>query len=202
MKAIKVMAIVTVIGFFLSGILIGCASVDQHVSLTYEKIVNVKGGSGKVLIAKPVEKFNAGKKTSGVLILGVVKGTDRDIVTSDRVGDWVTFAFFQELRAAGYEVETVSELPKDVSKGIVLTISELSIVQNVRVATAETVSNMKLTVEAWKGGKVIKTFSYSGFDEGKALGTSADPITKSLRITLQSIVQQAIPDLIKVLEGS
>lgn len=202
MKAIKVMVIVMVMGFFLSGILIGCASVDQKVSLTYEKIVNAKGGSGKVLIAKPVEKFKAGKKTSGALILGVVKGTDRDIVTSDRVGDWVTLAFFQELRAAGYEVETVFELPKDVSKGIVLTISELSTVQDMRVATAVTVSNMKLTVEAWKDGKVIKTFSYSGFDEREALDTSADPITKSLRVTLQSIAQQAILDLIKVLEGS
>ena len=61
---------------------------------------------------------------------------------------------------------------------------------------------MKLTVEAWKDGKVIKTFSYSGFDEREALDTSADPIAKSLRVTLQSIAQQAIPDLIKVLEGS
>lgn len=70
---------------------------DQRVDLSYEKIVNAKGGSGDIYLVKPMETHNAARKPSGVLMIGMVKDTDRDVVTGDSISDWVMLALFQEL---------------------------------------------------------------------------------------------------------
>lgn len=110
--------ILTIAIFLVAVMATACSHFDQRAGLTYEKTVNATGGSGELFIAKPIEKHNAVKKPSGMLILGAVKGTDRAVVTKDSIGDWVMLALMKELYIAGYNVKAVSELPENVSKGL------------------------------------------------------------------------------------
>lgn len=190
----------------LAGILTisGCAFVDQKVDLSYETVVNAKGGSGDVFIAKPKEIHNLNKKPSGEWIIGTVKNTygmkTADVVTSNDIGDWITGALLKELNLAGYNVIPVKELPDDVPKGIDITILRVFVDQDVGFWTVGAISDLQFTIELWKNGVKVKIFNVSAKgDERDVLGTAQ---TKgiSLKKALQSAMRQAVPEIITTFE--
>jgi hypothetical protein len=180
----------------------GCASVDQRVNLAYEKIGNFEGGSGDLLIAKPVEKYNAFKIPSGVLVIGKIKDTGREIITSDSISDWLMLAFVQELYTAGYNVKTVSELPPDVVKGITITVSEIKADQVFGTLTVKTDIGIKLSVGVWKNGRLVKTLPIEADKEEEGVSRSAKTVSTMLRQDLRNLMQNLVPSIIKTLEKS
>ncbi|HAK88989.1 MAG: hypothetical protein A2077_05905 [Nitrospirae bacterium GWC2_46_6] len=185
---------------FILSILSGCGTMDQRADLTYEKIVNAKGGSGDIYMAKPLETHNAARKPSGVLMLGMVKETDRDVVTGDSISDWVMLAMLQELYTAGYNVKTVKGLPDNVSKGIAVSVAAISADQDSDFVAIKTVSNMKISIQLWKDGKNVKSLTFDAGNEEKGVDRSAEPISKSLQKTLQNIMKQLVPEIVRVLQ--
>lgn len=190
----------------LAGILtiLGCAFVDQRVELSYETVVNAKGGSGDVFIAKPKETHNLNKKSSGEWIIGTVKNTygmkTADVVTGNDIGDWIAGALLKELSLAGYNVIPVTELPEDVPKGIDITILRVFVDQDVGFWTVGAISDLQFTVELWKNGVKVKILNVSAKgDERDVMGTAQ---TKgiSLKKALQSAMSQAVPEIIKTFE--
>jgi hypothetical protein len=197
MKHVLTIALILTVSY-----MTGCASVDQRVNLAYEKVVDSKGGSGELLIAKPVEQHNAFKKPSGELVIGKIKDTDREIITTDSISEWLMLAFVQELYTAGYNVKTVSELPADVIKGIKITISEIKAAQVFGTLIVKTESGIKLSVEVWKNGKYVRTLNIEGDHEEKGVNRSAEPVSTLLQKNLQNLMQKLVPDIIKTMEES
>ncbi|HAK89026.1 MAG TPA: hypothetical protein DHV16_04405 [Nitrospiraceae bacterium] len=182
---------------------IGCAFVDQKVDLSYEKVVNTRGGSGDVFIAKPKDHHNIMKKADGWLI-GTVKNTygmkTADVVTENDIGDWVVRALTQELSFAGYNVMPVTMLPDNVSKGIDLTVLKVFVDQDPGFWTVGAISDVQFAVEMWKNGMKVKSFNVSAKGDDRSMMGSAETKAISLRKAMQAAMQQAVPEIIKTLE--
>lgn len=179
----------------------GCASVDQRVNLAYGRIGNFRGGSGELLIAKPIEKDNAFMNLSGALVIGRIKGTGREVVTTDSVSDWLMLAFVQELYTAGYNVKTVSELPADVAKGITITVTELKADQVFGTVTVRTHIGIKLSVGVWKNGRLVKTLPIKADRDEEGVSRSATAVSTLLQQDLQDLMSNLVPNIIETLEG-
>lgn len=178
----------------------GCSSMDQRVELGYEKVVSAQGGSGDLYIAKAAEKHAAVRKPSGTLMIGMVKGTDRDVVTSDNVSEWLTLALVQELYAAGFNVRTVDDLPLNASRGLKTDILSLTANQSVDFLTVTTTTGLQVSVEIWQEGKKSQALTINAGNEEKGADRSSAPISQSLRKSLQNLMRQLVPDIVKALQ--
>lgn len=185
-------------------VLANCAFVDQKVDLSYEKVVNARGGSGEVFIAKPKNSHNLNRKPSGDWIIGTVKNTygmkTADVITSNDIGDWIVSALMQELTFAGYSVKPVTELPNDVSKGIDLTVLKVFVDQDPGFWTVGAISDLQFVVEAWKNGVKVKSFNVAAKGDERSMAGSAETKGVSLRKALQAAMQQAVPEIIRTME--
>lgn len=184
--------------------LTNCAFVDQKVDLSYEKVVNARGGSGEVFIAKPKNSHNLNRKPSGDWIIGTVKNTygmkTADVITNNDIGDWIVGALMQELTFAGYSVKPVTELPNDVSKGIDLTVLKVFVDQDPGFWTVGAISDVQFMVEIWKNGVKIKSFNVAAKGDERSMAGTAETKGVSLRKAMQAAMQQAVPEIIKTLE--
>lgn len=180
----------------------GCASSDQRIDLAYEKAVSATGGSGVLFIARPLEQHQGFQKPSGEQVIGRIQNTDREIITTDSISEWIMLAFVQELYTAGYDIKTVSELPPDVAKGMTITLSEIRANQVFGTLVIRTESSMKLSVGIWKNGKFVKTLNIEGTLEDKGADRSADPVSALVKKNLQNLMQSLVPDIIRTIEES
>lgn len=182
----------------------GCMP-DFKVDLTYDRVVNATGGSGAILIAKPKDVSNLGRLPSGEWVLGTVKGSfggkKFDIVTPTNVGDWIVSALTQELSFAGYHVNTVTELPEGVLKGIDLTILKVS-VNHGGVWKLGAVSDVQFRVDIVEKGIKTKSFNVlaTGDERTLLVGVGVKNVGISLRKAMQIGMQQAVPEIIKSVE--
>lgn len=99
-----------------------------------------------------------------------------------------------------YTIKAVPELPAYVTKGIKVIINKIKADQFVETMIVKTESEIKLSVEAWKDGKSIRTLSVQGAKEDKGIDSSAEAISVSLQENMQNLIQNLIPDIAKALE--
>jgi len=175
-----------------------CAPVEKRVDLTYGSSVKATGGSGEVLVAQPVMKQNLAVLPSGRQIIG--KSGDIDIVIGENPANWLLSALKLELSAAGYDVKTVPTLPAGVSKGINTIFLTLSANQSSKVLTIITTTDVKLEVQLWTNGQLAKTLTVSAQDYEEGADRSSEPIRLALEKTLNRVMQELLPDIIKGLQ--
>ena len=175
-----------------------CAPVEKRVDLTYGSSVKATGGSGEVLVAQPVMKQNLEVLPSGRQIIG--KSGDIDIVIGENPANWLLSALKLELSAAGYDVKTVPTLPAGVSKGINTIFLTLSANQSSKVLTIVTTTDVKLEVQLWTNGQLAKTLTVSAQDYEEGADRSSEPIRLALEKTLNRVMQELLPDIIKGLQ--
>lgn len=178
----------------------GCGGIEKKVDLKYERLAEAKGGTGELYIAKPVERHNIIKKPSGVLVLGVIKGTDADIVTEDSIADWVMFALFEEFYLAGYNIKVVPELPESASKGMKVVILKVAANQEAGLMTIKSNTDLKISFELWKGNRNVRNLTIETGAEEKGIDRSPEPVNAALKKSLQKAIQKAVPDIIKAFE--
>jgi hypothetical protein len=164
--------------FLMASLVAGCGFKDQRVDLTYV----------------------ADKTPGGLWILGRVNGTEAAVVTGDSVDDWFLNALEKELSAAGYRVKTVTGLPHDAVKALKPSLLKISADQTLSLIKAATVVRLKLSVEVWKEGKLVKTVSVSAGNEDEGIDHSAGHLSHLLLTTLQNAMKNIVPDLIGALE--
>jgi hypothetical protein len=133
----------------------------------------------------------------GRLILGKSRETDADVVTRQSVTGWIADALAEELRAAGYTVRVVTELPRGAEKGLKTSIQSLSADQYSKALTLSTVVEIKLAVEIWRRGDLLKTLTAGAREEREGFDRSSEPIRQTLQNTLQRVMQELIPDVVK-----
>jgi hypothetical protein len=179
-------------------VVVGCASLEKRVDLTYGTVVTSSGGSGEVFIAQPVMKQTLTALPSGKQIIGRVG--EADIVVRGSPENWVLSALIQELSAAGYQVKTVPTLPNNVSKGMAATILALAANQSSNLLTLTTVTDLRMEVQLWRAGRLIKTLTASAQDHEEGTDRSSEPIRSALEKTLQRIMQELLPDIVTALE--
>jgi hypothetical protein len=189
--------------FFLAvsiSFLAGCAGVEKRVDLTYGTAANARGGSGEVFLAKPVVEVPL-QKMPGSTVLGTVRNTGTQILTKDDVSGWVMGALGDELRHAGYDTRTGSVLPAGVRKGIQARVTGLSTNQDDKGLILTTTTEMELSVEIWKEGRLVKTLTARTSTQDEGLDRTGEPVGASLRRVLQSAMFQLMPGMVDTLGG-
>ena len=91
-------------------------------------------------------------------------------------------------------------LPANVSKGMRATLLALSANQSSKTLTISTVTELKLEVQLWKNGQLIKTLTAGARDEEEGLDRSSEPVRSALEKTLQRTLQELVHDIVKGLQ--
>ena len=156
------------------------------------------GGSGEIYLAKPVIDVRFGKMP-GRTVLGLVRNTGTQIVTSDDISDWIMGALTDELYPAGYEIRTVPALPVGVSRGVLVWVKGLSANQEDEGLILSTSTEMELSAEIWKEGRLSKTLTVKVGSRDEGVDRSGTTVTVSLQKTLQSAMVQLLPGIVDAL---
>jgi hypothetical protein len=185
---------------FLISILAGCAT-DRKITLLYQPSVFATGGSGTLYLAASESRPASGKADSVQWIIGKVKNSDGDtvgdVVTTVAPSDLIMDAFSQELTRAGYKVLRVKTLPGDVSKGVNISALKVNLVEVSSIVKSEGTSNLTVSLELWKNGKKFKKLDYkTGFSD-YALKDRDLLLPETLQKALQTLMEQAVPEIIK-----
>ena len=179
-------------------LLVGCATVEKTANLTYQRAANVRGGSGEVDLAKPVIEVRLGRMP-GRIVLGSVQNTGTQIVTTDDIPEWVMGALIDELHFAGYEIRTVPILPSDVSRGVFVRVTKLSVDQEDSGLILSTSTEIGLSAEIWKDGRLSKTLTATASSRDEDMDRTGESVAASLQKTLQSAMAELMPGIIDTL---
>ena len=178
----------------------GCSPLlEKRVELSYQALVRTGGGSGEIFLAQPIEQHNRVPLPGGKWAIGKVDGVT-DVVSTESAGNWLIAALREELLAAGYQVKTGGDLPARVVKGLKVTILTLSANQVSKMLTISSITEVKVDAQLWKNGQLVKTLTVGARDEEEGVNRSSEPIRLALQKTLQTVMQDLIPKIIKVLE--
>ena len=176
---------------------VGCAAVEKKVELTYQR-PQTSGEARGDLPGKPIIDARL-QKMPGRTILGSVENTGTQIVTTDDISDWVMRALSDELRHAGYEVRTGPAPPVNVPRGILVSVARLSADQEDKGLLLTTSTEMELSAEIWKEGRLSKTLTVKVSSRDEGMDRTGEPVGASLRKILQSAMFQLMPGIVDAL---
>ena len=187
----------------ITSIMTGCATVgDQKVKVIYQSTAIAKGGSGPLYLVEDIVPGSS-YSTPVQYILGVIKNKDGEqlgnIVTDTAPADLLIDAFYQELKDAGYNIVQGNSMPKEVAKGLKLqgVTIELDEVKGL-VTNAKCI--VKISVEAWRNGKVINKLEYAAEYTDSSMSDQEERLAKTTLRTIQLIMKKAVPEITKILE--
>lgn len=188
---------------FFSAMIAGCATLDQNVTLLYQPIVKDGHGTGDLYLATAKGESREGKPGAIQWVIGKVKesrsGNEGKVLTSVAPGDLVLDALKQELTAVGYNIMLVSPLPPDVTKGIVITRTDLNLNEVSSIVKADGSSRLTTSLELWKNGKKFKEIDYESKNSDFAIKDRDLLLPNILQNTLQDLMKQVVPDLVKAM---
>lgn len=181
----------------------GCAMGGKKVTLLYQPVVNATGGSGELYLSAPVSRPDADKTGTVQWVIGKVKNSDGDtvgdIVTPVAPSDLFQDALNRELTNAGYKVIRTGSLPGDVTKGIVVTMTNINLDDVSSIIKDEGTGKLSMSLELWKNGRAFKKLYYeSGFSD-IAIKDRDLLLPNILQKALQGLMNRAIPEIIKEL---
>jgi hypothetical protein len=181
----------------------GCATTGKKVTILYQPVVNATGGSGELYLAAAAGRPEAGKPGVVQWVIGKVKNSDGDpvgdIVTPMAPGDLFQDALNRELTNAGYRVMRVNSLPGDVTRGLVVTMTNINLDEVSSIIKVEGSGRLSMSLELWKNGKAFKKLYYeSGFSDF-AIKDRDLLLPDILQNALQSLMKQSVPEIIKEL---
>ena len=144
-----------------------------------------------------------GKPGSIQWVIGKVRdsrsGEEGKVLTSIAPIDLVQDALKQELTAAGYNIMLVNALPPDATKGIVIARTDLNLNEDSSIVKAEGSSRLTTSLELWKNGKMYRKLDYESKYSDIAVRDRDLLLPNILQNTLQDLMKQAVPDLVKEL---
>ncbi len=183
----------------------GCATYDQNVMLIYNPAANAKGGSGELYLTTAGK--SSGMEKSGKIkwIIGKATYADwrqsGDVVSNSSPADIVSDALYGELGNAGYSVRRVSSLPGNVSKGIVLTMADITLDDDNSIIKDEASCRVNISLELWKHGEMVKKVDYrSKFSDATVNVMEMTFLGTILQNALQNAMKQAVPDIVRQME--
>ena len=183
----------------------GCATTPPPVSILYSPSVEARGGAGILFLRTPDKHPAPDKDDQGVRFVvgkqmdsyGVITG---EMLSVNSQEDMMFDAMKRELTAAGYSVETGTTMPQGVTKGLDLTAIQVKLDETVSVTKIEAEGTVKVSMDVWKNGVVVKKLSY----ESKVSDTSIinrDLLPKEIiEKGLLGVLSQAVPDIVSSLE--
>jgi hypothetical protein len=186
----------------LGALLQGCATGDKRVDILYRPVAEAKGGSGDLYLVQGVRP--AGGQAPGIQwVLGSITKDDEklgNIVTDVAPANLVMDALNQELTRAGYRVLTTATVPSDAAKALSLTDVTLKLGDKHSVVKDDAECAVRMTVQPWRNGKVVSNLSYDAQYSETVASDRDKLLANTLQKTLQLLMNQAVPEIVKTLE--
>jgi hypothetical protein len=191
--------------FILSMLTTGCATTsDRKVNLTYEPMLHASGGSGDLYLAKVAEPATTSENQAVQWVLGTIKDSDGkklgNVVTDTLPADQLLQAFSKELKAAGYTVIPVKDIPVTAVKGISLSSMVITLDEVSSLAKVDAKSSVRVSADVWRNGSKVTKLSYETVNSDMTITGRDQFLEKILQKSLQNLMEQAVPALIKTLE--
>ena len=184
-------------------LLSGCARYSRSVSTMYEPVSTTRGGSGVLYILMPA---NQQTQTSSVKwVIGSVKDEDGnkidEIYSAQSPGELIQSALGQEMRRAGYTVNSVTSPPAGPVNMLIITTPELVLDQESSAGKLTASSRLRMPLEIWRNGQLSKKLEYNATYSDTSV-TDRDLLARAvLQETLHSTMSKAIPELVSLLES-
>jgi hypothetical protein len=109
-------------------------------------------------------------------------------------------ALAEELYHAGYKVRAAPSLSHG-QKGVLIRVVSLSGNQYSNGLFLSTYTQIGLSADVWKQGRLVKTLTATAGSQEQGVDRSGAPVSTAFRGTLQSVLQQLVPDIIRNLES-
>ena len=178
----------------------GCATGNRKVTVLYQPVVHDGTGSG--------ELYLAGAPASGrddiQWVIGKVKNGDGqvmgDVTSPISPVELATDAFRQELTAAGYTVKSVGALPPQAAKGIVVSGTDIHVVETSSLVKGEVSSRVQVSVELWKNGSAFKKLTYESRLSDFGIRDREFLVESTLKKGLQEIMGSTVPEIVAAFE--
>jgi hypothetical protein len=180
----------------LSQLLFGCAGFEKHVDLTYERLGTGKSLTGEVYLAKALVEQSFPRLPGGRIVLGSVKNSGMQIVTSDDVSRWIDSAVMEELYSAGFDVRTVSSIPEGALRSIRVRVVRLDSNQQSDGLLLLTSTEISLAADIWKKGRLLKTLTVDASSQEQGVDRSGKVVSASLRANLRTALEQLMPGIL------
>lgn len=189
------------ISFLFPVVMGGCAAVDRKVNVLYQPAVQVTGGSGELYLSASGRQSVPADQGTVQWIVGAVKTEDGEksgnVVTGTVPVDQVMDAFKQELAAAGYTVIPAPAQPQDVTKGIEIAAVTIELDETTDLVRSKGISRVTVAVDLWKNGREIRKLEYKSMLSDFAIRDRDLLLPELLQKSLQEIMKQAIPEIVK-----
>lgn len=183
----------------------GCTTVGRKVDVLYQPVAQGAGGAGSINLAvrggQPA--FPARNDLQWIVGKVLTKEGEKtgDIVMSTATDDLVVDAFKQELSSAGYKVIPVAVLSQEMAKGINVAGITVELEETSGIVKAEGVCRLTISVELWKNGSKFRKLDYQTMLSDFAVKDRGRLLSTLLQKSLQEIMKQAIPEIVKALES-
>jgi len=183
----------------------GCATVDRKVNLLYQPAAHETGGSGTLHLAAAGAGGGSAGTTGVQWIVGKVAARDGekkgDVVLTTAPYALVVDALREELANAGYAVTPVAGvLPGEAAKGVDVVGATVELDETSDLVRSEGVSKLSVTLELWKKGTKIRKLEYRSLLSDFAVKDRDLLLPTLLQKTLQEVMKQAVPEVIRTLE--
>ncbi len=183
----------------MAGVLAACAPADLVLVPNYRAVGEHKGAGQLVLGVATGGPGASGGVEREQFIYGEVRTTDGKI-KGNVLGPvapavLVRDALQQELITSGYSVQFDTAAARQAERGVVLTMSSLSLDEVASLVKIEVECKLQLVVELWQQGKLLSRLTYSKTLSDFAVRDREQLHQKVLQKTLATVMQAATADL-------
>lgn len=183
----------------IAGALAACVSADLMLVPKY-RAVGEQQGTGLVVLGVATDGPGAaGRVEREQYVYGEVRTTDGKI-KGNVLGPvapavLVRDALQQELVKSGYDVRFDASAARQAERGIVLTVSSLSLDEVASLVKIEAECKVQLVLELWQQGRLLSRLTYSKTLSDFAVRDREQLHQKLLQKTLATVMQAATADL-------
>jgi len=195
----KILRFRTIILVCLLCTLAGCAGkpVNPMISFMMGTSTNASGGSGELFIG------SSSKADVGTSI-GKLRDSDGrpvgDILTTSALDEMMLHSFRNEMKSAGYRVSSGDRVPPAAAKAIELGTLDLTLEQVKGITRDEAKCAMAITIKVYKNGVMVRKLGYEARNSNVAVRDRDDLAQNVFDTSLSSILRQAVPEIIAILE--
>ncbi len=180
----------------MAGALTACTSADLVLVPSYQAVGERKGG-GQLVLGAPTDE--PGWVEREQFVYGEVRTTDGTIkgnvlgpVAPARL---VRDALQQELISSGYDVRFDTAAARQAERGVVLTVTSLTLDEVASLVKIEAECKVQLVLELWQQGTLLSRLTYSKTLSDFAVRDREKLHQQLLQKTLATVMQAAAADL-------
>jgi hypothetical protein len=179
----------------------GCAPTAIKAEFPYRPSLDLPPGSGTISIVAP-EQHERRRDRSGAWIIGDIRMADGkgagDVVADAPPEEMVLRALAEELKRAGYRVESRNDLNGET--GIRIAAIDVMVGEVIHPVTVEAQGEAKLSADVVRKGKVAVRLTYAAKFSKTTVRGSGNPAEEVLGSSVHDLLGQALPGLLKELE--